>query len=655
VSLKNFKFSKKKILFFILLSYLSLFIFCKKVEIKIIPIRSNSFQNKIAYNFSGVKRKKKKKIENNNNTRIDWSKETIYFIVIDRFNDADKSNDYYVNRSNPFAWHGGDLQGIINKLDYIKNLGFTAIWITPPVDNDELPTSKKYHFYHGYHAKDFYNIDEHFGTIKLYKQLVKQAHTKGIKVIQDIVFNQAGFTHPFVKNKKYKNWFHHNKPINNEKKEEYEQLFGSPDFNQNNKSCKNFLIDYAKYWLEIAPIDGFRLDAMKHVTYSFWPTFTKQIKQYAGKNFFLMGEVLERNPNELKKYFRSKVDSLVDFPLHYIIQDVFKHDADINLLSKYLASVHYNSKNKKNILATFIDNHDTERFSTNLKNKYTSKKMRLALTFIYSIRGLPIVYYGSEILMQSQKNQDAATGRKLMKWNLIKKNNSLIKHIRKLNLLRKKYSALSQGSTIELYKDYSKIIFLKQDKRNEAIIILNNSFYEESADVLLPNNSIFLKKSSLKDFFTNKIFIIKNKHIKIKIPAKTAYIFVIRNNNDSLKNKVASNNKIDLSERYISIQKSKYLPKDIKNISFLLPFNKIHKSVFIAGDFNGWNSTSFPLKLSFLQKTLKKKKNKQWQITIPLRKGTYSYKFIVNNKWIIDPNEQKNSGKPYHNSIKIVK
>lgn len=135
-----------------------------------------------------------------------WQDEMIYFIMVDRFNNGDPTNDFDVNRNDPLAYQGGDFKGIIDKLDYIDEMGFSAIWLTPIVKNEEKG-------YHGYWTEDFYDVEEHFGTLEEFKTLVKEAHKRDMKVILDLVVNHTGYKHPWLADPDKQDWFHERKDI----------------------------------------------------------------------------------------------------------------------------------------------------------------------------------------------------------------------------------------------------------------------------------------------------------------------------------------------------------------------------------------------------------------------------------------------------------
>ncbi|MBZ4665961.1 alpha-amylase family glycosyl hydrolase [Mahella sp.] len=226
-------------------------------------------------------------------TKTDWESQVIYFIMTDRFYNGDTTNDMDANPSDPKAYHGGDLQGIIDKLDYIKDLGATAIWITPVVDNEEGG-------YHGYWAYDFERVDEHLGDTAKLKELTDKAHDKDIKVILDMVFNHTGYNSPWLSDPAKSDWFNEKMDIvnyNNQEEVEKGWLSGLPDLNQSNPDVEKYLIDMAMSWIDETGIDGFRLDTVRHVPKEFWTKLSQTIKQKY-PDFFLLGEVWVNDPEQ---------------------------------------------------------------------------------------------------------------------------------------------------------------------------------------------------------------------------------------------------------------------------------------------------------------------------------------------------------------------
>ncbi|MDP4171924.1 MAG: alpha-amylase family glycosyl hydrolase, partial [Bacillota bacterium] len=310
-----------------------------------------------------------------------WQDETVYFLMVDRFNDGDTKNDYDVNLKDPLAYHGGDFQGIIDKLDYLKGMGFTAIWLTPIFDNENPG-------YHGYWIKDFYKPDEHFGTMQTFQRLVKEAHKRGIKVILDFVANHVGPNNPWVNDPTKKNWFHEKKPVmnwNDQKDLENGWIYDLPDLAQENPEVKKYLIDAAKWWIKKTDIDGYRLDTVRHVPMSFWKDFSREVKKVK-KNFYLLGEVASNDPKYIANYAQTGIDGFVDYPLNSDLRTAFAKPDET--LSWLFNDWERNKKlyKKPYLNGNFLDNHDTPRFTSDIvRNKqFPGSRWEMALTYLYT-------------------------------------------------------------------------------------------------------------------------------------------------------------------------------------------------------------------------------------------------------------------------------
>lgn len=396
-----------------------------------------------------------------------WQDETIYFLMVDRFNNLDSSNDFDINLQDPKAYHGGDFKGITDKLDYLKDMGFTAIWMTPVFDNEDKG-------YHGYWIKDFYKPDEHFGTMEEFKHLVKEAHKRDMKIILDFVINHVGPNHEWVNDPSKKDWFHEKKDIknwNNQKEVEDGWLFGLPDLNHENPEVKNYLFDAAKWWIEETDIDGYRLDTVKHVPVETWNEFSAEMKK-TKKDFYLIGEVWHDDPRYIAKYDKDAgIDGFVDYPLNTELRKAFKKpDQSLGLL--------FNVWKRNQILyeepylmGTFMDNHDNVRFTREIiqNNIHPGPRWKMSLTYLYTAPGIPIVYYGSEIALDGGNDPD---NRRMMNF---KADKDLIEYITKLGELRQKYPSLTRGTMDLLYEKEGMAVYKRVYKDEIAVVAINNT------------------------------------------------------------------------------------------------------------------------------------------------------------------------------------
>ncbi|MBM7554077.1 alpha-amylase family glycosyl hydrolase [Thalassobacillus pellis] len=394
-----------------------------------------------------------------------WKDEMIYFIMVDRFFNGNYENDYEVDREDPKAYHGGDLEGIIQKLDYIKDLGYTAIWITPIMDNGPKG-------YHGYWVKDFMKVEEHFGTMEDAKRLVEEAHKRDMKVLFDFVVNHTGYNHPWLEDPEKKDWFHEEKRMMGESPSVLENawLAGLPDLNTENEEVKQYLFDAAEYWIKETGVDGFRLDTVKHVPKEFWADFNDHVKS-VDPDFFLLGEVWYDNTKKIASYEETGIDSFVDYPLYEVINQSFQEAG--NDLSRLYDVWEANKTffEQPAMLASFIDNHDNVRFTRKaLKNKQNPvTRWKLALAYQFTAPEIPITYYGTEVPLDGGKDPD---NRRLM--NFKSGDDTLEKWIQQLTALRKEFPALTKGDYKELYSKDGLAAYSRSYEGETVVIVINN-------------------------------------------------------------------------------------------------------------------------------------------------------------------------------------
>ncbi|GAA0314548.1 hypothetical protein GCM10008967_01330 [Bacillus carboniphilus] len=402
-----------------------------------------------------------------------WQDETIYFLMVDRFNNGDPSNDLDSDLEDPLAYHGGDFQGVIEKLDYIKDMGFTAIWLTPVFDNSDKG-------YHGYWIQDFYNTDEHFGTIEEFKTLVDEAHKRDMKIILDFVVNHVSPEHPWVEDSEKQDWFHENKPILGDNQEQLENgwIYGLPDLAQENPEVKQYLLDAAKWWIEETDVDGYRLDTVKHVPKSFWTDFVTEVKSVK-EDFYLIGEIWSKDPQYIASYQETGIDGFVDYPLHEYLRNAFdNYDKSLEMLF-----VQWN-RNKlvyENPLlnGNFIDNHDNTRFTYEVakNNIHPGTRWKLAMTYLYTAPGIPIVYYGSEIALNGGNDPD---NRRMMSFRADKE---LIDYFTKLGEVRNTHPSLRRGDMEVLYEEDGMAVYKRTYEDEVTVVAINNSSKTQTATI----------------------------------------------------------------------------------------------------------------------------------------------------------------------------
>lgn len=361
------------------------------------------------------------------------SSDVIYLIMSDRFANGNPNNDSTnettekANRSNKEGRHGGDIEGIIKNLDYIKGLGATAIWPTPLCeDNDERGS------YHTYGQSDVYKIDSRFGTNEDYKRLSAELHQRGMKNIMDYVTNHWGYKHWMMNDLPTYDWLHQfpgYAQTNYRMTSQFDPnaskidtkmcmdgwfVKSMPDLNQSNPLVLNYLIQNAIWWIEYADLDGFRVDTYSYCDKKGIAQWTKAVTdEYP--YFNIVGEVWMHDQAQMAYWqkdskigaiqsYNSNLPSVMDFTLHDALGNVFNEDKGewdkgiIKLYENFTNDFLY--PNINNILV-FAENHDTNRFNQAYKNDF--KKYQMAMGLIATIRGIPQIYYGSEIGMAGDK------------------------------------------------------------------------------------------------------------------------------------------------------------------------------------------------------------------------------------------------------------
>jgi glycosidase len=359
------------------------------------------------------------------------SEDVLYLLMPDRFANGDPSNDSHpdmrekADRNNPNGRHGGDLKGIIDNLDYISDMGFTALWLNPYQENNNPEYS-----YHGYAITDFYNTDPRIGTNEDYLELVELSHQKGIKVIMDYILNHSSLYHWFIEDLPADNWIHQHEEftysnfrgsaISDPYASEYDlnqMLTGwfdrhMPDLDQRNELLSTYLIQNTIWWIEYSGIDGIRLDTQPYPYKEMVADWAERIF-YEYPKFNVVGEAwLQKEAltayfqeTSRGKYYNSNIPSITDFPLHGAINNGLRDSEGWNtgLYAIYytLAQDFVYPDPFKNVI--FLDNHDVDRFSFLTNQDMALYKMGVAM--ILTMRGIPQVYYGTELLMDGDKNR----------------------------------------------------------------------------------------------------------------------------------------------------------------------------------------------------------------------------------------------------------
>jgi glycosidase len=458
-----------------------------------------------------------------------WQQQSIYQIVTDRFFDGDPANNDADGNYDPAGHsgtsvHGGDFKGIEQKLDYIKSLGATAIWISPVVLNVRGE-------FHGYAGRDFYKVDPHWGTMADLQHLVAAAHARGILVIDDIVVNHGGnlidsadpgypdfkyppdgykmrfhnptrqYPPPFdlnATNPAITNLFHNQgfiQDYNDQTQLEVGELSSLDDFRTETPYVREQMKKIYEFWIEQAGFDGFRIDTVKHVEMGFWQEWCPAIREFAAAhgntNFFMFGEVPTHSDAKIGSYTGTmgggpfKLDSVLDYSLYFDIPHVFAtaDESPRRLADHYHAIANNYDPAAQNQLVTFLDNHDQPRFLS--EPGATTGRLKVALTFLYTAQGIPCLYAGTEQAFNGDKDpwdrEDMFAGS--FEWGPSLGDNFDMTHplyelVAKSNNFRRLYPALAIGRQQILWsnaKGPGLFAFTRRLGAQEVLVILNTA------------------------------------------------------------------------------------------------------------------------------------------------------------------------------------
>lgn len=402
-----------------------------------------------------------------------WEQERMYFIMVDRFVDGNPDNNEQVDKDDPKAFHGGDIPGVIEKLDYIESLGFTSIWLTPVFEN--MPDG-----YHGYWIKDFYNIDPQFGSKEDLQELVEEAHKRDMKVILDFVVNHVGPNHPWVEEKP--EWFHEQLPIvfwKDQEQVETHWLFDLPDFKTEDPEVKSYLIDAAKYWIEETDIDGYRLDTVRHVDQAFWKDFVEGVRS-VDPDFYLLAEVFDPDPQYVAQYDDLGFNSITNFTFYDRVSKTMTQQQanvdEIDVAASY-AETFFHDPNQ---MATFLDNHDVERFMHMAELggvESAERRLRLGLFALYASPGMPIVFQGTE----NAQTGGADPANRVM--TEFPGNEELHEYVATMNRMREEYPVFATGEQRMIASEDGMAVFERKDGDDVALYAINMNSEDREIEI----------------------------------------------------------------------------------------------------------------------------------------------------------------------------
>ncbi|HEX2714053.1 MAG TPA: alpha-amylase family glycosyl hydrolase [Candidatus Acidoferrales bacterium] len=430
----------------------------------------------------------------------------------DRFSNGDPTNDNLpglqpANRSDPRAYHGGDFRGIQNRLDYLKDLGITGIWMTPVYQNSShsaLPA-------HGYDAVDFYAVEPHFGTMRDLQQLVEASHEHGIKVMLDQVPNHCGPAHPWVEAPPTKTWFHDLDVTPHVPNNDIAALTDPyarprrrvlplrawfngrlPDLDQTDPFVRDYLIQNALWWIGETGADGFRIDTFTRVDRSFWQECNSAIKRQF-PYFFTLGEASGLRTPAMMSLFQggathfgsdTKVDLILDFQLYRVIRSVFAQNVSMSELAEVLSQDF--TYPHPEVLVPFLGNHDVPRFLS-LPGSDMSR-LQLAEAFLLTTRGIPHLYYGDEVGMGLGSNGDHTADRADFPGGFPgdavdafrpegRRGEAALAFdfLRKVLHFRQAHLALQGGSLLQLLVEDNRYAYLRSSGNDQVLVVLDRS------------------------------------------------------------------------------------------------------------------------------------------------------------------------------------
>jgi glycosidase len=445
--------------------------------------------------------------------------------MTDRFSNGEPANDVppdapaaATDRHNPRAYHGGDLRGVINHLPYLKELGVTAIWLTPWYDNwNGVNNCAKpwcpHTYYHGYHTIDYYGVEDRFGDLTTLRELVEKAHALGLKIIQDQVANHVGSRHPWATDPPLPDWFHgtsQNHPMEKfqnsvllsphanqaEVRNTLDGWFGAdmPDMNQDEPEVARYEIQNSLWWVGITGLDGIRQDTIQYIPRSFIRDLSTALhRQY--QKMWMVGEVFERDAAQTAFFIGghkgwdgidTQLDSVFDFSLWDVSLEVFTNQKPVRALRDQLRyDALYPDPARVTILT---NNHDTTRFMS-LPGATLAGAM-LHTAFMLTVRGTPQLYSGEEIAMEGKGDPDnrrdfpggfpgdsrnafSASGRTPDEQRMWQWTHAWI-------TLRQQHSAVRQGAQTDLFYDADVYAFARHNLEEIVIIVINRAPNQKS-------------------------------------------------------------------------------------------------------------------------------------------------------------------------------
>ncbi len=500
--------------------------------------------------------------EEGSKSRQGFGKEdVIYLIMPDRFSNGDTTNDSAADMlekadpANPNGRHGGDIKGIVQELDYLSDLGVTAIWLNPVLENNMAAYS-----YHGYAITDFYRVDPRFGSNEDYKSLVDACHSKGIKVIMDMVFNHCGANHLWIKDLPAEDWVHQFPEFtrSNFRAETVMDPYASdfdrermqtgwfdtpmPDLDQSHEVLASYLIQNSIWWIEFAGLDGIRMDTYPYSYKDFMAGWMQRVmEEYP--DFDVVGETwLQKethtaywqNGSPVSGDYTSRLRSVTDFPMHYALKDALVENEG---WTSGLARIYYvlsqdfiYSDPFMNVI--FADNHDLTRFYTSVGEDFA--KYRMAMAVLLTTRGIPMLYYGTEYLMTGEEPKGHGYIRENFpggEWgsSVVSRQSSVVseeghEYLRKLLNWRKGSEVIHYGKLKQFVPQDGIYVYFRYLDMDAVMVVINKNKENKQLDLSRFNEVLNDYKEGM-DVMTGEKYLFEE---SIDLQPETAYILELR-------------------------------------------------------------------------------------------------------------------------------
>ncbi len=448
--------------------------------------------------------------------------DNMYLIMPDRFANGNEKNDVVkgmnemtINRDSLFYRHGGDLQGIMQHLDYLEDMGITALWINPVLENDQPQWS-----YHGYAATDLYRVDKRLGDNDLYRELAQEAHKRGIKMVMDIIHNHVGNECWFVRDLPAADWIHQFPKFTKTTyrattlldpyASEYDKKIMTdgwfdrhmPDLNQDNALLAKYLIQNNIWWVEYIGIDALRLDTYAYSSEDFRQKWVAAVlAEYPRLSIFgetwvqgLPTQIYFHGHTHVQTPFKSQLTGLTDFQLYYAANAAFNEpfgwNEGVMRLYETLAGDYLYSDPNGNV--TFLDNHDLSRYFSVVGERLD--KFKLGITFLFTTRGIPCLYYGTEILMKNFANPDglvrldfpggwpADKSNKFNKTDRTSAENEAFEYIRSLCQWRKKSTVITNGRLMQYVPEKGIYTYFRYTDKEAVMVVINSNDTQQTLE-----------------------------------------------------------------------------------------------------------------------------------------------------------------------------